>query len=115
MSPKPLAVLIATLLSACGGETSAPQSPILHATTAKSAPRAQLVAPVVKTETFGGARVDYTIANVNNVFTVTSKQGGAAIQISAATERIKFADGTLVLDIDGYAGTVYRVYQAAFD
>ncbi len=31
------------------------------------------------------------------------------------TERLEFADYTLALDLDGTAGQVYRLYQAAFD
>lgn len=114
MTRKPLVVLLAALLSACSNDTSAPTPNTTQLSSSKSSARLQ-AAPGIQTQTFGGARSDYVVSNLDGVFKVSTKQGGTAVQISAATQRIKFADGTLVLDIDGYAGTVYRVYQAAFD
>jgi hypothetical protein len=45
--------------------------------------------------------------------TVTDKAG--TVDQLSGVERIAFSDATIALDIDGTAGQVYRIYQAAFN
>lgn len=55
-----------------------------------------------------------------SAYTITQ---GASMQIAGPdgtdiannVERIQFGDGTVAFDLDGNAGRVYRLYQAAFD
>jgi hypothetical protein len=44
---------------------------------------------------------------------VTDKAG--TVDQLTGVERIAFADATVALDVDGSAGQVYRIYQAAFN
>ena len=46
-------------------------------------------------------------------FTVTDQNGAASSLVNV--ERLVFSDATLALDIEGNAGQIYRLYQAAFD
>lgn len=74
----------------------------------------------------GGAGVDivYHTASRNNISFETLEDGNVLIS-SVATgnasdtvtdiERIEGRDGFIAMDIDGNAGEVYRLYQAAFD
>ncbi len=62
------------------------------------------------------ARTDATVQRIGTTgssWTVTDKAGTA--QQLAGVERIAFSDATVALDIDGNAGQVYRIYQAAFN
>jgi hypothetical protein len=102
-----VSIVIACLAAACGGDVP-PQSgavPHMLASAATSA-----AAPQV----FPGARADYAIAPAANGYTVTALAGGAAT-IVPANARLRFADISVALDLDGAAGQVYRVYRAAFD
>ena len=64
--------------------------------------------------------IQATGADSNVIF---APDGSVLVQLpdinSAATvsnvERLEFEDGTVALDVDGTAGQVYRLYQAAFD
>lgn len=64
---------------------------------------------------FGFARADATVTAgaTSTAFTVTDASG--AVNQLTNVERIVFSDATLALDIDGNAGQVYRLYQAALD
>lgn len=110
------AVSIVILLTACGGDKpeASPETATLS-TSVMSSSHAQGSVNSRAIEKFSGIRSEYTLSMMNGVATVTSKLNGDITELSTATQRIQFADGTLVIDIDGYPGTVYRVYQAAFD
>jgi subtilisin family serine protease len=66
------------------------------------------------TVSYGGNQGDYTVANTNGVFTVTDNHT-KVVDAFSSVERIQFSDHAVALDIDGNAGQVYRLYQAAFD
>lgn len=61
---------------------------------------------------FTGNRAGYTVAKTSTGFSVSGPDGVDAL---ANVERIKFADTTVALDINGTGGQAYRIYQAAFD
>jgi hypothetical protein len=63
---------------------------------------------------YQGAASGYQIAHGAAGFTV-SHGNAAAGDTLVNVERIKFADATVALDIDGVGGQAYRIYQAAFD
>jgi hypothetical protein len=44
---------------------------------------------------------------------MSARSGG--IDTLTGVERLRFDDGTVALDIDGVAGQMYRLYQAAFN
>jgi hypothetical protein len=77
----------------------------------------------IDTAIFTSARSDYVLQklpssspdprNQGIFYSVTDKSG--AVNSLADVERIKFADKTFALDIDGNAGQAYRLYQAAFN
>jgi hypothetical protein len=61
-------------------------------------------------------RADATVQRIGTTgssYTVTDKAGTA--QQLTGVERIAFSDATVALDVDGNAGQVYRIYQAAFN
>ncbi|WP_296949351.1 S8 family serine peptidase [uncultured Massilia sp.] len=65
----------------------------------------------IDTVQFGGKRADYTIAHAADGFHVGGKDGAVVL---SHVERLAFDDATVAIDIDGNAGMVYRLYQAAF-
>jgi hypothetical protein len=102
-----VSIAVACLAAACGGDVP-PQSGavprMLASATASAAPP----------QVFPGARADYAIAPAANGYSVTALAGGGAT-IVPANARLRFADISVALDLDGAAGQVYRVYRAAFD
>ena len=64
---------------------------------------------------YGGARAGYTVAASTNGHTVTAKSGADGLDSLIGVERIKFADASVAIDINGMGGQAYRLYQAAFD
>lgn len=69
----------------------------------------------VDTRTYTGARSDYTVSASKDGYVVTEKGTGGRVELVTGVERIKFADTSVGLDIDGTGGQAYRIYQAAFD
>jgi hypothetical protein len=63
---------------------------------------------------YQGASSTYKITHGAAGFTV-SHGNAATADALVNVERIKFADATVALDIDGVGGQAYRIYQAAFD
>ena len=59
------------------------------------------------------ARADATVQRSGNAVTITDKAG--TVDQLSGVERIVFSDATVALDVDGNAGQVYRIYQAAFN
>jgi hypothetical protein len=104
-------LLCASMLAACG-DPAEPRSgaptllgSISEVSTAASATAApsELALP--------GARANYVVS----AGSATSRSSGLVTPIPADVQRLRFADGVLALDIDGAAGAMYRLYQAAFD
>jgi hypothetical protein len=71
----------------------------------------------VDTAVFSGNRADYTAAGANYSSSIVtdSVPGRDGQDTLVGIERLKFANGTLALDIDGNAGQAYRIYKAALD
>jgi hypothetical protein len=63
---------------------------------------------------YQGSASTYKITHGAAGFTV-SHGNAATADTLVNVERIKFADATVALDIDGVGGQAYRIYQAAFD
>ncbi|WP_192805034.1 DUF4214 domain-containing protein [Noviherbaspirillum aerium] len=61
-----------------------------------------------------GSYTTHTITRTPTGATITSAQG-ATINALAHNTRLLFVDGNVALDLDGNAGQVYRLYQAAFN
>jgi Domain of unknown function (DUF4214) len=64
--------------------------------------------------TFPGSYKDYTVTRSVTGYVVTSGQG-VTTPLAPQITRLHFDDGAIALDIDGTAGQVYRLYQAAFN
>lgn len=61
---------------------------------------------------FDGASGSYTITASGDGFSVASGSGSATV---VDIERLTFSDQAVALDLNGSAGQLYRIYQAAFD
>lgn len=66
-------------------------------------------------QVFDEVRAAYQVSLNRGGATVVHLASGRNVVVAANVRRLRFADGTLVIDIDGNGGTVYRVCQAAFD
>lgn len=69
----------------------------------------------VDTVIYAGDRSDYDIARSGRTATVTDTTDWDGIDRLIDVERVIFTDTVVALDIDGVAGSAYRLYQAAFD
>jgi M6 family metalloprotease-like protein len=101
-------LLAAALLAACSGSdkaaTPAPANRLLASTTT-------LAGPTI----FPSTRGQYTIAKAGNGFLVTDNMGREAPVTVPDGARLRFADMSVALDIDGLAGKAYRIYKASFN
>jgi hypothetical protein len=66
------------------------------------------------TAVYGGARSAYVVARSGEVWTVESTSGTPVKDILIGVERVRFADGSLALDVEGNAGTAARLIGAVF-
>jgi hypothetical protein len=64
---------------------------------------------------YGAARSTFTVSKDVYGYAVVDTAGVLGHDTLVNVERIQFSDKWLALDIDGAAGKVYRMYQAAFD
>lgn len=64
---------------------------------------------------YSGKRSDYTIKKTDAGMLITDARGTDGADTVGNVELLRFADFNVSLDIDGTAGKVYRLYQAAFD
>ncbi|GAB2864998.1 hypothetical protein GCM10027277_37360 [Pseudoduganella ginsengisoli] len=67
------------------------------------------------TVVFQGARANYTVTRGAGGLTVTDSTGVDGTDILANVERLHFANADIAYDVNGTAGSAYRIYQAAFD
>jgi hypothetical protein len=68
------------------------------------------------TVVYGTARANYTVQKAAWGYSVVDKTGAQGTDTLVNVERIHFSDDNWVaLDLDGNAGQVYRMYQAALD
>jgi subtilisin family serine protease len=68
----------------------------------------------VNTLQYAGVKTVYTVSQADGHFTVTDK-AGSVVDSLYNVERLMFSDGAVALDINGKAGEVYRLYQAALN
>lgn len=81
-------------------------------------PAPKLTIPALKDldrTTLAGKRSNYTIVPTATALEVWDTVGREAVRTFAANERLHFSDQSIAFDVDGAAGKVYRLYQAAFD
>lgn len=65
---------------------------------------------------YNGARANFTVTKQVYGYSVVDKTGAQGSDTLVNIERIQFSDGkSVALDLDGNAGEVYRMYQAALD
>lgn len=69
----------------------------------------------VDTAVYAAMRSDVTITRIGAGMTVAGKAGVDGTDTLTNVERLQFFDVSLAFDVDGSAGQVYRLYQAAFD
>ncbi|MFZ6678438.1 M57 family metalloprotease [Undibacterium sp. Tian12W] len=65
------------------------------------------------TAQYSGLRSAFTVTGSGSGFSV-AKPNSQGMDTLSNVERLKFADLSVSLDIDGIAGQAYRIYQAAF-
>jgi hypothetical protein len=74
----------------------------------------------IDTAVFSGNMRDYTIMAITNGPTITgysvhSSANNEGTDTLVNVERLRFADATVAIDINGNGGQVYRLYQAALN
>jgi serralysin len=69
----------------------------------------------IDTLVYGGDRSDYDIVRSGRSATISDKTDWDGVDRLIDVERVVFTDTVVALDIDGAAGSAYRLYQAAFD
>ena len=69
--------------------------------------------PGIDTVIYSGIRSAFQVAKTSTGYTVGGGSEGTDALINI--ERLQFTDKTIAFDLDGNAGQVYRLYQAAFD
>ncbi|MFZ6743618.1 DUF4214 domain-containing protein [Undibacterium sp. JH2W] len=69
------------------------------------------------TARYTGLRASYSISKSKDgqSWTITDVVGSEGVDQLFGIERLQFKDQALALDVNGTAGQVYRLYQAAFD
>ncbi|WP_374580795.1 DUF4214 domain-containing protein [Pseudoduganella sp.] len=63
---------------------------------------------------FGAGRAAYALEQSEGMLRVTALDGASTTELRHV-ERLHFGASALALDVDGVAGQVFRLYQAAFD
>ncbi len=69
----------------------------------------------VDTAVYAAARADLAIVRDGGQITVTGSTGVDGTDSLTGVERLQLYDVNLAFDVDGSAGQIYRLYQAAFD
>jgi hypothetical protein len=64
---------------------------------------------------FTGARSQYLVVHGATGWSARDLTGAQGSDVLVNVERLLFADSALALDTEGQAGSLYRLYQAAFD
>lgn len=104
-----LAFAAALVLSGCGGPADEPAR-----SGGMAATRASVTSSASKLFTFTGLRAEYTLARTATGWNVVDLARAGAITTVPENARLRFADSSVALDLEGRAGQVYRLYQAAF-
>lgn len=74
---------------------------------------ASVTVTVSDTMTIAAPYANYTVAGSGSDFIVTDKTGATAPQTLSGIKRLRFSDYSLVLDLDGIGGLIYRMYRIA--
>lgn len=99
------------MLAACGGPAEPRgDAPALLASVVESPAAAQATGAASEL-VLPGERANYIVDKGS----VASRSSGLVTVVPDGVQRLRFSDGVLALDVDGAAGDVYRLYQAAFD
>lgn len=65
---------------------------------------------------YNSARGNFTVSGADGAFSVSDKTGAGGVDLVGGVERLLFSDGSgVALDVGGFAGQTYRMYQAAFN
>lgn len=106
-----LSVLLGGILAACGGQNEAPE-----VGASQEAKRSTtLAASANPSVALAGKRADFKLTAITGAdYEYTNTSTGVATRIPA-TSRARFVDYTVGMDLEGNAGKVYRLYQAAFN
>jgi len=67
------------------------------------------------TSVFSGPRSRYSFSRTSTTFIVTDTGGADGTRSFTNIVRLKFTDSVIAFDLDGNAGKVFRLYQAAFN
>ena len=67
------------------------------------------------TTVYSSNKANYTITKTGTGYSVKDNVGADGTDTLINIERLQFADKSIAFDVNGTAGQVYRVYQAAFD
>lgn len=97
-------------LAACGGNSDGPAT---AKSSLRTAAAVQAAAPVPLT--FSGNLSQYNVVDNGGGAFIVADNLSVTSQVVAAGARLRFADTAVALDLDGVAGQVYRLYQAAFN
>jgi len=101
-----LAFAAALILTGCGGAADPPAGGM-------AATRASVVSSS-GVHTFTGLRAEYAVSRTAAGWNVVDLARGGAITAVGPNARLRFADSSLALDLEGTAGQIYRLYRAAF-
>jgi Ca2+-binding RTX toxin-like protein len=66
----------------------------------------------IDTAVYAGSRASYSVTQTVSGLSVSGPEGVDAL---SSVERLHFSDTMLAFDVDGNAGQIYRLYQAAFN
>lgn len=69
----------------------------------------------IDTAVYAGNYANYTVTQTSTGYTVTDRVSSEGTDTLTNIERLQFADRILALDVNGNAGKIYRLYQAAFN
>lgn len=69
----------------------------------------------IDTAAYGAARAGYSVTKSQSGWIVADRSGINGVDQLSQVERLQFSDSMYALDINGYAGQAYRIYQAAFN
>ena len=69
----------------------------------------------IDTASYDHVAADFTVTRTMNGLSVHDNTGVDGLDALMNTERLSFSDQRVAFDLDGNAGQVYRLYQAAFD
>lgn len=67
------------------------------------------------TSVFSGPRGNYTISKTGSAYVVRDNVGADGTRTFTSIVRLRFTDSVIAWDLDGNAGQIYRLYQAAFN